>query len=171
MEGSMSDKTLTIQNIRKLVAVVVVLSMSACSAARPNARLLGQVPKSAPANYQQGWIDGCETGMAATGGPIYQVAYQNKINPQLVENTQYFRGWNEAKTYCAHYTMALLWEGGVLPQTPTEENDNGILPSEPKSVYAVAASWGAPTFFNWDGTDAPEAESEGALGFSYASNE
>ncbi len=151
--------------IVRFLIIVSFFAISACSYARPNARILRQVPSGAPENYQQGWIDGCESGMAIVGNSLYKVTYHNKISQQLVDSIQYYRGWNEAKTYCAHYTMATLWEAGTLPNTPTEEN--GILPEIPKGVFSVAASWGTPTVFNWNGTDIIEDEGEGFAGFGY----
>lgn len=158
-------KIISISNVGRLAVMLSVIAVSACSYARPNARILNQVPSSAPENYQQGWRDGCESGMAIVGNNLYKTSYHNRINPQLIDDTQYYRGWNEAKTYCAHYTMATLWEAGTLPKTPTEEN--GILPEIPKGVFSIAASWGTTTAFNWQGTDPLEDEGEGFAGFGY----
>ncbi len=158
----MLDNILSRQNIQKIVAVVAMISMSACSYARPNARILGQSPDGAPALYKQGWADGCESGMAIAGNQLYKAVYRNRINTGLVSNTQYYRGWNEAKTYCAHYTMATLWEAGTLVKTPTEE-EKALHVS--KNVFAVAASWGAPTAFNFQGTEPDEEEGYGFAGF------
>lgn len=141
----MSDnRGITKSHILKIVLVMTMVSLSACSQMRPNARILNQVPKGAPVVYQQGWRDGCESGMAIAGNQLYKTVYRNKINPGLVNDTQYYRGWNEAKTYCAHYTMATLWEGGILPKTPTEEKT--LFPESP-GIFTVMASWGTPTLF------------------------
>ncbi len=139
----MSDKLIS-QNIRKIVAIVVMVSMSACSAARPNARIFNQTPDGAPSLYQQGWKDGCESGMAMVGNQLYKVVYKNTVNPQLVNNTQYYRGWSEARIYCAHYTMANLWEGGVLQKSVIDEERAY---ESPTNVFSVAASWSKRRIF------------------------
>lgn len=139
------NKAITNQNALKFALVMIMVSLSACSSLRPNARILNQAPEGAPVIYKQGWNDGCESGMAIAGNQLYKTLYRNKINPALVNDTQYYRGWNEAKTYCAHYTMATLWEGGILPKTPTEEKT--LFPESP-GIFTVMASWGPPTLFN-----------------------
>ncbi|MCD6034795.1 MAG: hypothetical protein K0R63_536 [Rickettsiales bacterium] len=149
-------------SIQTTVAVVMMMLMSACAAARPNARLLDQAPGNAPAIYKQGWREGCESGMAITGNQLYKTVYQNRINPQLVNNVQYYRGWNEAKVYCAHYTMATQWEGGVLPLTPSEERT--LLPQEPQGIFTVVASWGPPTMIGFGNDPEPESDSNNGFG-------
>jgi hypothetical protein len=161
----MPNNTLKKQSIRAIFVVVAMMSLSACStmSLKPNAQLLTQVPQGAPETYQQGWKDGCESGMAIAGNQVYKVAYKNKIDPELVSDTQYYRGWSEAKTYCAHYTMAMQWEGGVLPTTPTEET---LIPTESQNVFSIAASWGASSVIGWGGNSSEEQEEgEGFAGF------
>jgi hypothetical protein len=147
--------------IHAIVLVMIMVSISACSSLRPNARILNQAPKDAPALYQQGWRDGCESGMTA-GNEFYKAAYHNKINSSLMNNPQYSKAWIEANRYCAHYTMATLWESGLLGRQPSEET---LIPAEPKNVFAVMASWGPPTVFNFQGNDPIEEEGEGFAGF------
>jgi hypothetical protein len=148
-------KSNALASIIKVAAILALMSISACSYARPNARILNQAPQAAPANYKLGWKDGCESGMALTGNQLYKAVYHNKIDVSKVNDTQYYRGWNEAKTYCAHYTMATQWEGGVLPKTPTEERK--LLP-EPQGIFSVVSSWGSPTLVNFWGNANQEQE-------------
>lgn len=135
----MAGKGITQQIIFKITVIIAMVLVSACSYARPNARIFNQVPAGAPASYKLGWKDGCESGMALTGNQLYKVAYRNKIRVEMVNDPQYYRAWNEAKVYCAHYTMATQWEAGILPKTPIEER---TLFPEPQGILTVMASWG-----------------------------
>ncbi|MET0155139.1 MAG: hypothetical protein ABW189_03420 [Rickettsiales bacterium] len=131
---------------RYAIFALVALGLSACSHARPNAKLLNGAPTSAPVAYKQGWRDGCESGMAMTGNFAYKAAYRYRVDRAMLNDMQYYRGRKEGETYCAHYTMAVQWESGVLPTTPSQEKS--LLP-ETDGVFAVMAKWGAPSLIDF----------------------
>lgn len=58
------------------------------------------VDPAGPPEYNLGWEDGCDTGLAAEGGYYYRLMYGFKKRPELTTNDQYKQGWNEGFTYC-----------------------------------------------------------------------
>jgi hypothetical protein len=122
------------------------MSLCACAAARPNARILNDVPKSAPALYQRGWHEGCETGLSGGGNEFYRTFYHNTITPQLVDNADYYQGWLDAEPYCRHYVMGLLFESKMLGKNPappmTQSSDMG-------GVLGLLDNWGPTTVFSF----------------------
>jgi hypothetical protein len=60
-------------------------------------------PPDGPPEYQQGWIDGCESGMAAYTNPLVKSfkAYKLKQDPNLRNNKMYYQVWKDAYLYCA----------------------------------------------------------------------
>ena len=136
--------------VRWLGITLIVFQVTGCVDMRPNARLLKQVPREAPGLYQQAWREGCVSGMSASGNVAYKIAYQNTIDPVLRRQADYAKGWNEAYKYCMHYTMATLWESGLLNTTPAEET---LLPSMPAGILQVMARWGNTDLIEARGID------------------
>lgn len=65
-------------------------------------------PPPGPPEYQQGWADGCETGMHSYTNSLAKFvgAYQMKQDPNLVNNNVYYQVWKDAFLYCAIYMEA-----------------------------------------------------------------
>lgn len=63
---------------------------------------LADTPEGSPI-FQQGWEDGCETGMRVYGGLTYRMAYQFKQDQELVNDPEYYTAWRDAYTYCRWY--------------------------------------------------------------------
>jgi len=62
--------------------------------------LLNTVDPTGPPEYQLGWEDGCDSGLAAEGGLMYKMMYGFKKRPELAASDQYKQGWNEGFTFC-----------------------------------------------------------------------
>jgi len=60
-------------------------------------------PPDGPPEYQQGWSDGCESGMAAYTDALPKSfkAYKLKQDPNLRNNKMYYQIWKDAFLYCA----------------------------------------------------------------------
>lgn len=81
--------------IRALLLLSLLLGIGAC---RPPS--LYFVQPSGPPEYKLGWEDGCDTGLAASGGAVGKATYGYKKRPELLDNTLYNTAWNEGFTYC-----------------------------------------------------------------------
>ena len=60
-------------------------------------------PEGGPQEFQHGWRDGCETGMAQHGTDIYRSSYKFKQDPNQVLNPIYYKAWKDAENYCRSY--------------------------------------------------------------------
>jgi hypothetical protein len=62
-------------------------------------------PPPGPPIYQQGWMDGCESGFSGYGNNFDKVFHTWKQDPELAQNSVYYRIWKDAYGYCANYGM------------------------------------------------------------------
>ena len=60
-------------------------------------------PEGGPQEFQQGWRDGCDTGLAQHGTDIYRTAFGFKQDPSLVLNPVYYKAWKDAENFCRTY--------------------------------------------------------------------
>ncbi len=65
-------------------------------------------PPEGPPEYQQGWKDGCETGIAANTTDFYKFFNKIKMDPELIKNPVYRRVWTDAYNYCWFFTDTTL---------------------------------------------------------------
>lgn len=63
-----------------------------------------------PPLYSKGWIDGCESGAASSATHLYKFRYKFRQNWQLVSDTTYRRGWDDAWKYCTTYILKHNWD-------------------------------------------------------------
>lgn len=75
---------------------------------------LDLTPPDGPFEYEEGWSDGCETGMAAYGNNFMKLfkAFELKQNPKLRNNKMYYQAWKDAFLYCALF-MERVNRGGI----------------------------------------------------------
>lgn len=88
-------------------AAIAALPVLACACRPPT---LYYVEPSGPAEYQLGWQDGCDTGLSAQGGILYQALYGFKKRPEMGNNELYKQAWNEGFTYC-RFSYAATQDG------------------------------------------------------------
>ena len=63
-------------------------------------------PPPGPPEYQQGFLDGCESGFSGYGNSFNKLFWTWKQDPQLAENNPvYYQIWKDAYTYCANWSM------------------------------------------------------------------
>ena len=115
---------------RKPLIIVSLLIISACDTTRnnifaPNKRVLTHYPKQADLypDYKQGWLDGCESGLA-TGfaNDYYKSFYKYQKDKNMVKKgvKPYLRAWSSAMIYCRHYATGTLKEAGMPTRLPGE---------------------------------------------------
>ena len=88
-------------------SVIAALPVLFCACRPPT---LYYVEPSGPAEYQLGWQDGCDTGLSAQGGVLYQALYGFKKRPEMGNNELYKQAWNEGFTYC-RFSYAATQDG------------------------------------------------------------
>lgn len=91
---------------RQAALLGLALALSGC--AKP--LLLYFEEPEGPPDYVQGWHDGCDSGIGAGGGFFAKMMYSFKKDPEMISNSLYRQGWNEAQLYCRFYYSS-WWDG------------------------------------------------------------
>lgn len=63
------------------------------------------VAPAGPKIYQQGYLDGCESGKSGYKGSLRKMYWSWKQNPKLAQNRVYYKIWKDAYAYCAIKSM------------------------------------------------------------------
>tara|TARA_B100001564_G_scaffold347324_1_gene347956 strand:+ start:126 stop:449 length:324 start_codon:yes stop_codon:yes gene_type:complete len=61
--------------------------------------------KPYPAEYIQGWQDGCESGAEASATHFYRLKYEFRQDWSMLNNTLYVSGWESAYNHCRKYVL------------------------------------------------------------------
>lgn len=86
----------------RLAIMAFCLLLTACP--RPlMPPLMPDPPKGGPPEFQEGWKDGCETGLAQHGSSPYRTSFSFYQNPNLVMNPIYYKAWKDSENYCRTY--------------------------------------------------------------------
>lgn len=78
---------------------------------RPRPSTLPKPPKDAPKEYQEGWNNGCESGLAVYGNDFYKTFYGYKVDVGMLKNKTYYKAWNDAFHYCRAFINRYLADG------------------------------------------------------------
>ncbi len=84
--------------------------------------MLDQVPKGAPANYKQGWVDGCQTGLASMTNSYYKTFWHFTQDAALRRDPLYYKTWVDTYNFCRHYSYGTLRQANVRMTLPEEPN-------------------------------------------------
>ncbi len=95
----------------KIVVVTMVSMMLLMGCAENSVRgffvpySMNLEPPAGPPEYQQGWRDGCESGLSAYGGQVEKFLKVHKLkrDPVLQNNKVYYQVWKDAFLYCTLY--------------------------------------------------------------------
>lgn len=88
---------------------ITLLIITACDPTKPVS--LNITPPAGPPEYQQGFRDGCESGIAAYTSPFYKVFHRAVQDPYLAQNPVYYQIWKDAYAYCRTYSMTTSTHG------------------------------------------------------------
>ena len=90
--------------LRISLLLLIAVGVSGCLSQLVTPRPYGmaETPDGSP-TFQQGWNDGCETGLNVYGNDRYKVAYGFTQDPKLILNDEYYNAWKDAYTYCRWY--------------------------------------------------------------------
>lgn len=77
-------------------------------------QILNDAPPG-PANFRQGWKDGCFSGKAATGESKHRLVHYFRKDARFIEgdgfNPEYQKGWETAFWYCQRYIDIMVDPG------------------------------------------------------------
>lgn len=116
--------------MRKIIILLsILIILPACDLTHnnifaPNRKLFKMLPPGPP-EFQQGFLDGCQTGLS-TGfaNDYYKTFYKFTKDIDMVKNkvTKYTRTWSAAMIYCRHYALGTLKEAGMTPKLPGKDD-------------------------------------------------
>lgn len=89
---------------------------------KPGAWILDQVPEGGTPEFEQGWKDGCESGLAAMSNSFYKAHYSFKQSKELRNNPDYYKVWKDTFNFCRHYVYGTLRQGNVRMKLPMQPN-------------------------------------------------
>ena len=126
------------------------------TALKPGAWMLDQVPKNAPPNFKQGWLDGCQTGLASMTNSYYKTFWHFTQSATLRRDPLYYKTWVDTYNFCRHYAYGTLRQANVRMKLPEESNvfqnnlfgtegifESGILQNRgPGTQNLVLENWG-----------------------------
>ena len=100
--------------MKTLFVIMLAFSLSACGFKYGPQTLKSQggIPQNGSPEFNQGWRDGCDTGMAAFGNYTYKLIYGFKKDMNLLNNAEYTSAWNSAYNTCRWYTSTWLTTPG-----------------------------------------------------------
>lgn len=124
--------------MRSLIVGLGCILLTACTTdLRPMGYLMKQMPKVAPVEYQLGWKEGCESGIAAMSNDFFRAFYRYTQSVELVHNEVYYKAWKDSFNYCRSYAYGMVREFGVRYKLPRDE-PNLIINADETNP------WGAP---------------------------
>ena len=99
-----------------LVCVLIVFGLSACTSMHFDPSFtkpasLDMTPPKGPPEYEQGWRDGCETGIAGYGSAFNKLFHTAKKNVNYVRNPVYNQIWRDAYAYCRVFVKTTQLHG------------------------------------------------------------
>ncbi len=64
-----------------------------------------KIPEQGPPEYQAGWNDGCDSGLATYGTMFDKLGHSFYQNYSMLNNNYYVAAWHEGFDYCRHYNL------------------------------------------------------------------
>jgi hypothetical protein len=113
---------------------------------KPNHHILKMVPKDAPVNYKQGWIDGCKSGMGNMTNTTHRTFWRTTQNPLLRKDPVYYKMWKDTFTFCRHYIYGIVRQHDV--RMTLQNNRSGSIwtgPFDNVLTKSMLNMWGPGT--------------------------
>ena len=121
-----------------LACVFVAVFLIGC---KPKPPFLEDTPDGPP-KFQQGWKDGCETGLAMTGNSVYKNFYKFKQDPYGAQDIVYYKGWKDAMWFCSRRVEMWLMR---------RVDDVSLLPKLDSMSWSADREHSVWDWFGWGG--------------------
>lgn len=92
-----------------LCSMFVLATLTACGGWNGyHSVSLDMTPPEGPPVFQQAWLDGCQTAIAANTNDFYKLFARIKQDPNLMQEELYRRVWQDSYNYCWFHTSTNL---------------------------------------------------------------
>jgi len=107
--------------MKKIFLMIMILTIATTSCSYKKGRfypfwakaasLKMMEPPPGPPEYQQGYMDGCESGFKGYSKPYNQIWWRFRQDPVLRQNDTYLKVWRDSYFYCAAYALSIAQHG------------------------------------------------------------
>ena len=128
-----------------ITLIFLCLSLSSCASIKDKMKPLKLVFDHKPAGpfeYEQGWDDGCESGLSVKPNDYYRTFYRYKQQNNLLHNPYYYRAWKTSFDYCRAYAYGMLKEAGMRNSQPHD-------PIHQQGILNIMGNWGPGITARW----------------------
>jgi hypothetical protein len=114
--------------MKTLLLSLIMLMLAGCSGMapmpelRPANRIFSHMPKDGSAEYNQGWQEGCESGMSGMTNSFYSSFYYFKQDRNMLKNEVYYKAWKDSYDYCKGYIYGIVKEADLRRSLPNKWN-------------------------------------------------
>jgi len=111
--------------LRFLSIAFIVILLASCTQGggyKPTPFRMSKAPEGPP-NFQQGWEDGCYTGLATLVPTYYKTFYRFKQDVSMIHDRLYYQAWNDSYNYCRQYAFKwTMWQWDDQENTDPNQN-------------------------------------------------
>ncbi len=113
--------------MQKILTMFCLLIISGCNNSTFRPMFYPELPKNGDPLYQQGFKEGCNTGMTVYGNDIVRAQYHMEANPALMQNKTYSNAWKLGNRYCRFHVSQMQAEGTIMKDFGTPIYPNRML--------------------------------------------
>lgn len=95
-----------------------------------------------PEEYQQGWQDGCTSGLSVKTNDFYRTFYSYTMHNELLQDPYYYRAWKSSFDYCRAYAYGALKEANMRNSQPHD-------PIKQQGILNIIDNWGPGISARW----------------------
>lgn len=116
--------------VMRFFLLISLLVLSACNNSSFRPLFYPDIPKDGPPLYQQGFKEGCNTGMTVYGNDIVRMEYATQVTPELMKDKTYRNAWKLGNRYCRFHLSQMQMEGTFVKDFGTPVYPNRMIPNE-----------------------------------------
>lgn len=146
--------------MRYSLLLLCLICISACNNSSFRQPFHPDIPTDGSPMYQQGFKEGCNTGMTVYGNDVVRMQFSTEVTSQLMQNKTYKNAWKLGNRYCRFHVSQMQMEGWFMKDFGTPVLPNRKLPNETNvfkerltdSFWWAPESDGGIFFEGWDWT-------------------